>query len=262
MTDISALTKKIEVDNRLVTEGGGNTLATYAQGIDAKFRICQMLQQSQVLPKALNTPQAILAVVLMGQEYGFAPLVSCHLFDFIQGRATMRAAAMQALCMKEGGSFHVVSSTTTSCKIKAVRPSKGWEETFEFTNDMAKRMGLAGKDNWQKHPEAMHYARCISVLARHGWADVLGGLMSTEEVQDEQVVEGKPEPATIAVLESSEAKTDEAAKQIVAEFSSQFGDIELEPEPVKPQLSAIKTTGETRAASKLEQLKLKTADNI
>jgi hypothetical protein len=98
-TDISVLAKKIETDNRLMTEGGGNTLATYATGIDAKFRICQMLQQSQILPKALSSPQAILAVVLMGQEFGFAPLISCHIFDFIQGRATMRAAGY-------GGSMH------------------------------------------------------------------------------------------------------------------------------------------------------------
>lgn len=163
---------------------GGNTLADYARGIESKVAVCEMLLKSQVLPKALNSPQAIMAVILMGQEYGFAPMISCHMFDFIQGRATMRAAALAALCIKEGGAFHVISNTATSCKIRAVRPSKKWEETFEFTIEMAKRMGLAGKDNWQKHPEAMLYARCISVLARRGWADVLGGLLSSEEMED------------------------------------------------------------------------------
>lgn len=262
-TDISVLAKKIETDNRLMTEGGGNTLATYATGIDAKFRICQMLQQSQILPKALSTPQAILAVVLMGQEFGFAPLISCHIFDFIQGRATMRAAGMAALCTKEGGTFHVISNTSTSCKIRAVRPSRKWEETFEFTLEMAKRMGLAGKDNWIKNPEAMLYARCVSVLARRGWADVLGGLKSSEEMQDEEIVEGEPEPTTVRVMESVEARTTEAAQAITAEFAGQVdAEGEVIEEAPKHQLSDLKSVGEVKARQKLEQLKLKTADSI
>jgi len=254
-TDISVLAKKIESENRLQTEGGGNTLATYASGIDAKFRICQMLQQSQVLPKALSSPQAILAVVLMGQEYGFAPIVSCHLFDFIQGRASMRAAGMQALCVRNGGSFHVIEESATACKIKAFRPDRNWEQTFEFTIEMARRMGLAEKDNWKKHPEAMLYARCTSLLARRGWPDLIGGLQASEEMQDAAIVEEAPAESTAAVFASAEAQGAATVKAIEAEFTGSVDDNgEVVEEKPKAKLSDLNQSA-TKAKTRLEQLK-------
>lgn len=166
----------------LVTQ---NSIDAYAKDLESKLRVCKMLLDSGTLPAHLKTPQAIFAVILRGQEYGFSPLRSTELFDFIQGKACPRAAALQALAVAEGGSFIVEEESAKLCRIKAARPSRKWEQVYQFTIEQAAAMGLTAKDNWKKMPQFMLYARCVSVLARRGWPDVIGGLYSAEEIQDE-----------------------------------------------------------------------------
>lgn len=161
-----------------------NSIDAYAANLEGKLRVCKLLLESGTLPATLKTSQAVLAVILRGQEYGFSPIRSTELFDFIQGRACPRAAALQALAVAEGGVFGVIEETAKICTVKAVRPSRKWEQTYSFTIEQAALMGLATKDNWKKMPQFMLYARCVSVLTRRGWPDIIGGLYSAEEIAD------------------------------------------------------------------------------
>lgn len=197
-----------------------NSLTAYAAGLEQKLKVCEMLQKSGVLPASLKTPQAIFAITLMGQEYGFSPIKSCEMFDFIQGRACIRAAGMLALATSRGGCFVTVEESDKSCTIKAERASNKWVQSYTFTWADAEKMKLTSKENWQKMPKFMLWARCVSVLCRRGWADVLGGLYSSEEMMDSEPIdvtpvrEVTPAPISAAMLpnENLGLKTaDEAA---------------------------------------------------
>jgi hypothetical protein len=55
-----------------------------------------------------------------------------------------------------------------------------------WTIDRARAMGLTGKDNWKRQPEAMLIARASSEVCRLIAADVLLGVpYSAEEIEDE-----------------------------------------------------------------------------
>lgn len=162
----------------------GKTLDHYAQNLETKLKFCKLLIESGTIPATFKSPSAVLAVILRGQEYGFSPIRSLELIDFIQGRATLRAAALQAIAMQAGGVFEVMEESVRACTIRARRSEKKWEQVFTFTIEQAAAMGLTGKDNWKKMPQFMLYARCVSVLCRRGWPDVIGGLYSQEELAD------------------------------------------------------------------------------
>lgn len=163
-----------------------NTLQAYTEGLSAKLAFCQALIKSGLVPQSFKTPEAILAVTLKGQELGFAPMQALELFDFIQGRVTIRAAGMAALIQSRGGSIEMVEEGPTRCILRGVRPDRKWTQEVTFTMEEAGAMGLTGKDNWKKMPRFMLYARCVSVLCRRGWADLLCGLYSTEEMADSE----------------------------------------------------------------------------
>lgn len=172
------------IKNENAADFGGKTLDHYAQNLETKLKFCKLLIESATIPAHFKSAGAVLAVILRGQEFGFTPIRSLELIDFINGRATLRAAALQAIAMQAGGVFEVLEESARACTIKARRPDKKWEQVFTFTMEQAAVMGLAGKDNWKRMPQFMLYARCVSVLCRRGWPDVIGGLYSREELED------------------------------------------------------------------------------
>jgi hypothetical protein len=185
-----------------LTIGNGLNLASYAANLDAQLKVCNLLVQSRLLPKALQSPAQVFAVVTMGAEYGFTPVRSCHLFDYINGTVAPRAAALQAIATSAGGSFKTIELTEEKAVILATRVRPGgsnWSEQVEYTIEDAKLAGLTGKDNWKKHPKDMLYARAVSRACRRGWQDVIGGLYSAEELE---------EPMNVTPAEA--AKSDES----------------------------------------------------
>jgi hypothetical protein len=190
-----------------------NSLAAYAVGLEQKLRVCELLLKSGCLPNSIKSPQAVYAVVMMGQEMGFSPMRSLELIDFIQGRACLRVAGMMAKAVQAGGKFSTVEETDKLCTIKAERKDNGWTETYTFTIQDAAAMKLTGKDNWIKMPKFMLYARCASVLCRRGWPDVLGGLYSSEEMRD-SVEPHRAETVEVLDLKTADQLQADAVKQV------------------------------------------------
>lgn len=184
------------------------SLTAYAQDLKAKFDVAKVLFESGMIPASFKTPQAVYAVVLMGGEYGFSPMKSLELFDYIQGRCAMRVSGLMALCIKNRGRFQTIKEDDTGTTIKGQRfDSEGksiWEETITFTIMDAKKAGLIDKDNWKKYPREMCYARAASRLCKRGWADVLGGLAVTEELRDNEAIDITPQPSLLSQLPVSE----------------------------------------------------------
>jgi hypothetical protein len=187
------------------------SLDAIAVNLDAKLKVCDMIAKSGLAPASFKTPQAIFTAMLRGGELGFSPMQSLETFDVVQGRVTMRAAGLQALCVANGGKFEVLEESDKACTIRASRASNGWQQEYTFSMDDAAKMQLNGKENWKKMPKFMLYARCVSVLCRRGWADKVAGLYSSEEMRDS--VEQAP-VITYEVADRTAAETKAAIAEI------------------------------------------------
>ena len=130
---------------------------------------------------------------------GFIVALTCHqegisVLDFpkkyhiIQGRLAMKADAMLAEFRSRGGRYKIVEVSVNKAEILVT-----WEGTtspFTYTMEDGRRTGdaLDGKgalkDNWQKRPESMLWARCVSRMVRMLCPEVVAGVYTPEEIMD------------------------------------------------------------------------------
>jgi hypothetical protein len=86
-----------------------------------------------------------------------------------------------ALAKLPGSVLRVSESSDKQCVIEAGRAGQKLT-TFTYTMADAQRAGLAGKDNWKKHPRAMLRARAITEAARAIFPDTCVGLYDPDEL--------------------------------------------------------------------------------
>lgn len=138
---------------------------------------------SGFLPKAINTPEKALTLMLAGRELGLGPMQSIRSLYVVDGKPVMSADLMAALVHRKlpGAILRVAESGDTECTVEAARP--GSQVTlFAFSLDDAKRADLLGKDNWKKYPRAMLRARCLAEAVRATFPDCLMGVYDPDEL--------------------------------------------------------------------------------
>jgi hypothetical protein len=139
--------------------------------------------QSGFLPKAINTPEKAITLMLAGRELGLGPMQAIRSLHIIDGKPVMSADLMAGLVHRKlpGALLRVSETTNTRCTVEAGRP--GQEATrITFSLDDAKAAGLLGKDNWRKYPRAMLRARCLAEAVRAVFPDVLLGVYDPDEL--------------------------------------------------------------------------------
>lgn len=174
---------------------GPATIESYAENLSEKLSFASILIKSGMLPQAYKTPEAVLTAILYGKELGFSPIRAVNSIDVIQGKPTLQAQALKALAIQHGGKIETIEWTDKKCSLRGVRGD--WKEEVTFTWEDAALQELTSKPNWKKLPKAMLYARCVSILVRNMWADVLGGLYSTEEIKDSAPIDVTPRKESI-----------------------------------------------------------------
>lgn len=168
MTDI------VKAETGALSPGDWNALREQAKAIVT----------SGFLPKAINTPEKAITIMLAGRELGIGPMQAIRSIHVIDGKPVLSADLMAGLVHQRvrGALLRVVESTNEICTIDAARP--GQEPTrFEFSIEDAKAAGLTGKDNWKKYPRAMLRARCIAEAARAVFPDAVAGAYVEDELQ-------------------------------------------------------------------------------
>lgn len=190
------------------------SIESYAANLTDKLQVAGLLLKSGMLPSHYKTPEAVLTAILYGRELGFSPIRALNSITVIQGKPTLEAQALKALAIAHGGKIQTVEWTDKVCTLECSRGS--WTDSATYTLDDAARAGLVNKDNWRRMPRAMLYARCVSILVRNMFADVLGGLYSREEIEDEaptvvEVVEPKRSRKGAKALEAPPLEDDAPA---------------------------------------------------
>lgn len=246
-----------------------STLQQWAEDARQAALVAQSLAPTPFVPQSLRgagrdeaahriTVGNITAAILTGQELGLTPMASLRAINIIQGTPAMTALAMRALVQSRGHQLRKVESSDTRCVYEGRRAGMDTWERSEWTIERANRLGLTGKDNWRKQPEAMLIARASSEICRLVAADVLLGVpYSAEELEDSATEQAaaKPQKAQRARVQRLPAPPPEPELDETADESA-----EDEPEPITPaQLTALNAAltgdlGLTDRAEKLEWL--------
>ena len=209
-------------------------LVEWAEEARAAYSLAENLCKTPFGKAYANDPFGATAAILKGAEVGLTPVTSLGAFDLIQGQPAAKAITLRALVQAHGHKVWIESSTDAKCVAKAQR--KGESEVHEsiWTIARATGMGLTGKDNWKKQPQAMLMARATSEVCRLVAADVILGIgYSSEELQDEiaNVVEMKRESKP----KISIARADKSAPEIEApEFDEPVVESVQEVVQIKP----------------------------
>jgi hypothetical protein len=141
------------------------------------------LVKSGFLPRAVNTPEKAMAIIQTGKELGLGPMQALRSIHIIEGKPTMSADLIAGLALAKlpGSVLRVSESSDKQCVIEAGRAGQKLT-SFTYTMTDAQRAGLAGKDNWKKHPRAMLRARAITEAARAIFPDTCVGLYDPDEL--------------------------------------------------------------------------------
>lgn len=138
--------------------------------------------ESRYYPGVQSAEQAIVLMSL-AQAEGMHPIQALQRYHVIEGKPSKQAQAMLADFIASGGKVEWIEHSSTACKATFSHPTGG-TVTTGFTMDDAKRAGLSARPNWQRYPENMLHARCVSKGVRFVYPAATGGFHTPEEEQD------------------------------------------------------------------------------
>lgn len=164
------------------------------------MKFCELMAGSDLVPAGYKgKPGNIMVACQMGHELGMTPMRALRSIAVVNGRATLWGDDMLAMVLASPVCELVDESESTEkvgiCKVKR----KGSPEHVSiFTLEDAKRAGLLGKQGpWTQHTGRMLKLRARGFALRDKFADVLAGLVTTEEAMDLPSTEDKPQDVTL-----------------------------------------------------------------
>jgi hypothetical protein len=168
-------------------------------------------------------PAEILAAMQYGAELGLGPLQSLNGLAVINGKVSMLNATMRALVeasgLMEKCSVNFVKDPPLATVV--VRRVGREDATFSFGFDDARSAGLADRPMYQKYPERMYMARAMSFALRDEFADVLGGIMGAEEMDEKG--EFVTESGELADTPTTSDTKERESEKMLSAFSPELG---------------------------------------
>lgn len=193
---------------------------------DDALKIGQMIARSGTF--GVNTDEAGAVIALMCHQEGISLLKFQRTYHMMGNKPTMKADAMLAQFVDNGGGFDLIERSESRAAIEAWREN-GKKHKFELSIEEVKKAGYCyskdGKtmsNTWRQYPKAMLWARLVSDMVRALDPRVNAGIYTQEEMQDVQ--EPAPEPENRAP-KSSEKVTPPKIESIT----------ETKPEPSKAE---------------------------
>lgn len=136
--------------------------------------------------KDLNSLSKAITKALIGSQMGMNAIQAINGLVVVEGKVSLDSHAVRSRCIDAGYNIKVIVSTAKECKLEWSKADEVLG-TSEFTWEDAVRTGLAGKQNWQKWPSDMLYARATTQGARRYAADAFGG---TPVYDRDEMIEG------------------------------------------------------------------------
>lgn len=181
---------KYEVEKQSIETGMSTRGGLVPSNLEQMWRLAVIMAKSGLMPKGLQTPEAVCVAVQMGLEVGLTPMQAVQNIAVINGRPAVWGDSGIAL-VEASGLLEDFRETITEDNgvIKATcwakRKNRPTPVERTFTTMDAKQAGLHGKEGpWRQYPKRMTQMRARWWVLRDLFADVLKGLKAAEEVQD------------------------------------------------------------------------------
>ncbi len=152
---------------------------------DEMLALAEIVKQSG-LALGHRTKESVVIAFQLGAELGFTPMQSLRTIAVLNGRPVPSADGCVAAVTASGqcAYFREVETTDTHSTWETQRHGDRQPRRFTFTLDDARRAGLTHRVHWKAYPKRMLAARAKKYLAQDTYPDVIGGLLSAEEVLD------------------------------------------------------------------------------
>lgn len=189
----------------------GFTALDIARHMDGLMDLGRTLLKSGLLPDGLKSPEAVVAIILKGQELGEQPMYALSNIAIVNGKPSISAEMMLARIYKAYGkrAIRVKSSDDRQCTVEY--RLDGWPDTssYTFTIEEAQRAGVTSKQVWKAYPAAMLRARCVSAVARMAFPECIAGAYVPGELGDDVVVTGDNEVISVSAASVVDRDTGE-----------------------------------------------------
>jgi len=140
-------------------------------------------------------PFDVMIAMQMGAEVGMSPTQAVQGIAVINGKPSMYGDALLGVVRASGlleDFEETLDGGVATCRAK--RKGQKTEIVSKFSEADAKRAGLFGKPGpWKTYPDRMLQMRARGFALRDGFADIIKGLITTEEASDYDV---KPRKVT------------------------------------------------------------------
>ena len=172
------------------------------------FQLAEMLVRTQgILPTTIRTPGECVAIILAGRELGLQPMASLRLITLLKGKVTIDSSGQLALMQRAGAKVEWLKDGSDG-KEARLRVTRAGSPPFEthYTIEMARTAGLLSNGTWQKYPQAMLRARCVSAAGKAYMADVLAGVYLPGEIEGDHRHEDHVEVVALPKALTAEPK--------------------------------------------------------
>lgn len=168
-----------------------NTELALSSDFDKWFKLAGILIKSQMIPKSLDKPEKVVAVLLKAKELNLPPMLALSSIDIINGVPTLKPQLMLAQIRKSRFFESIeLSDDGKNCKVTMKRKGEnphteifGVEDAEKMmTKEDGKVIKLSEKFNWKTMPKVMRRWRAISACARFVFPDVIYGMYLPEEI--------------------------------------------------------------------------------
>lgn len=155
--------------------------------LEQQLHLATVLLKGGAVPTHFKTAEAVVMAIQSGAELGIPPVQSLRLHNLIQGKMALNADGHVAVILASGKAEYFAPEEITEERATFVTKRKGSPSPVRycFTMADAKLAGLVDKNpTYKTHPKRMLAARAKAFLGRDVYPDVVGGMLSAEELED------------------------------------------------------------------------------
>ena len=161
--------------------------------VDQAIRISEMFAKSDLVPDSYkNKPANIFLAVSAGASLGLAPFQAMQNIAVINGKPSVWGDALLAMVRNDKRCLSVKESIEgegknmkATCVVSRLAPNGETEViSSSFSMGQAQSANLLNRPPWKSYPDRMLQMRARGFALRDAFADVIGGLITSEEAED------------------------------------------------------------------------------